>query len=271
MSFKNIFAQLKYYSYICCHTTYFITEMKISDKEIKDHETTVKYANSIIESIPENLDIQIQRQILDIVNRNIHTRIKEQTLTYSPEEDAIEDWKEYKESGIEISNLGRVRNKKNKKLRTPSINTDGYLKIIINKFIDNKPKRFLLHRLVAELFCPNDDPKHKDIVSHLDDNKTNCRASNLKWTTQSGNMRDGNSLVRCALNIYRKVGCYNENDELIKQFLCVNEAAEWFAKYASMKLGRDILPDTARSTIYHGLNTGHKVYKLYYFRYIDED
>lgn len=44
-----------------------------------------------------------------------------------------------------------------------------------------------VHRLVAETFLENDDPKNKTIVMHLDNNKTNNCVSNLKWGTVSEN------------------------------------------------------------------------------------
>lgn len=46
-----------------------------------------------------------------------------------------------------------------------------------------------VHRLVAEAFLENDDPEHKIIVMHLDNNKTNNHISNLKWGTISENTK----------------------------------------------------------------------------------
>lgn len=46
----------------------------------------------------------------------------------------------------------------------------------------------LIHRLVAAAFCPNDDPKRNQ-VDHIDNNPANQRADNLRWVTQSENIR----------------------------------------------------------------------------------
>lgn len=41
---------------------------------------------------------------------------------------------------------------------------------------------FYVHRLVAMAFCPN--PYNKKIVHHIDGDKHNNVASNLKWVTR---------------------------------------------------------------------------------------
>lgn len=44
-------------------------------------------------------------------------------------------------------------------------------------------KSLLIHRLVAEQFCDKPTPEHKQ-VTHLDHNRWNNNADNLKWVTQ---------------------------------------------------------------------------------------
>lgn len=51
----------------------------------------------------------------------------------------------------------------------------GYLKCKIDL------ESWLLHRLVATVHLPN--PNNLPVVMHLDNNKQNCRVSNLKWGT----------------------------------------------------------------------------------------
>ncbi len=42
----------------------------------------------------------------------------------------------------------------------------------------------LVHKAVAELFIPNDDPQNKKFVIHKNYNKTDNRVQNLTWATQ---------------------------------------------------------------------------------------
>ena len=46
----------------------------------------------------------------------------------------------------------------------------------------------LVYRLIAAAFCPNDDPARNQ-VDHIDNNPANQRADNLRWVTQSENIR----------------------------------------------------------------------------------
>lgn len=52
---------------------------------------------------------------------------------------------------------------------------------------DGKSKHFLVHRIVAEYFCVNDDPEHKTFVDHLNDKKTDNVYTNLEWVTPKEN------------------------------------------------------------------------------------
>ncbi len=58
--------------------------------------------------------------------------------------------------------------------------SDGYMRISI--MTDQGPRKFYVHKLVAQMFIPNTD-KSKRKVIHLDHAKTNNEASNLKWVT----------------------------------------------------------------------------------------
>lgn len=101
-----------------------------------------------------------------------------------------EEWKPIKDyEGIyEISNRGRIRSKRVEELFTYD-NGMGWLMVELYKnsgdcqkkgFSKRGSKRFKLHRLVAEHFIPNAD--NLRFVIHLDGDKKNCKASNLRWS-----------------------------------------------------------------------------------------
>ena len=94
-----------------------------------------------------------------------------------------EIWKVYKTTyaprwghrTYEVSNLGRV--KVNGALVEPHINGRYYM---IGKF--------KIHRAVAELFVPN--PENKPCVDHINTDRSDNRAENLRWVTAKENMNN---------------------------------------------------------------------------------
>ncbi len=78
-----------------------------------------------------------------------------------------------------INNKGQIYSKPYKKLLKFQKNGDGHFCITLN----NKGNRqfYLLHRLLAEHFVPNDNPELKKRVIHIDKNITNNEISNLQW------------------------------------------------------------------------------------------
>lgn len=85
-----------------------------------------------------------------------------------------------------VSNLGRIRTDSTGRVWTPQDRDKrklGYLSVHI------KGKNYSIHRLVAEKFVENSDPKKFTIVNHKDNNPSNNVWTNLEWTDQKGNMR----------------------------------------------------------------------------------
>ena len=108
--------------------------------------------------------------------------------------DTIEDlegelWKPIDSRGkYYISNQGRVKSYqlRQAKLLNPYSNQKGYLRVDIKT---DSRRTYLVHQLVALAFIPNDNPIEKDTIDHIDLDKTNNRADNLRWLSRADNVR----------------------------------------------------------------------------------
>lgn len=85
-------------------------------------------------------------------------------------------WVEFRD-GYFVSNYGNVRNKERE--FTYGITSNGYCCVTIAK------KCYRVHLLVANNFIPK--IKGKPYVNHIDNNKSNNKASNLEWVTNKEN------------------------------------------------------------------------------------
>ena len=101
-----------------------------------------------------------------------------------------EEWRTVVHNGIvyekyEVSNMGNVRNSKHQILK-PAKRKNGYLQVLLYK--NGKRNMFLVHRLVAFAFIPNDNPQEKTDINHIDENKSNNMVDNLEWCSKQYNI-----------------------------------------------------------------------------------
>lgn len=87
----------------------------------------------------------------------------------------------------EVSNEGRVRNKRKQKMLKPHF-TNKYGHQQVTLFCDGKRTHCYIHRLVLEAFVET-QPKGLQ-TRHLNGNPTDNRVENLKWGTYKENCAD---------------------------------------------------------------------------------
>ena len=106
------------------------------------------------------------------------------------------------ENCYQISNLGRIKGLKRyvkhpksgfrmikEQILKPNNNGNGYLFILLQKEGRKNRNRFYIHRLVYQVFNPNENIKNL-CICHKDDNKQNNKLNNLFKGTQADNIQD---------------------------------------------------------------------------------
>lgn len=156
--------------------------------------------------------------------------------------DMEEIWKDIPNySGIlQASNLGNIRQLKNGQYQNvkKSLHPDGYYDITQPaEFGSDRP---YVARLVAMTFCENDDPEHKKIVDHLNNNHLDNRPENLEWVTQKENLRRAKLYGRAPKG-KRKCRCV----ETGQTFESIAEASRqlhirYYSIFGSIETGRPI-------------------------------
>jgi len=82
---------------------------------------------------------------------------------------------------------GNVQNNKTSRILTPYL-FSGYLQVKLYN-TEGKRKHCNIHRLLAITFIPNDDIS-KNVIDHIDRNRTNNNILNLRWCTHSENCKN---------------------------------------------------------------------------------
>ena len=134
----------------------------------------------------------------------------------------------------QISNYGNVRSLK----KDAFLMKGGYLKgyKIISLWKNGTGKMFRVHRLVAAAFIPN--PDNKPCIDHIDGDRANNHADNLRWVTAKENCNNPitKSRLHKKIGVYmtgrlgglhqraKKIAMYSACGDLIKTFLSVKDA-----------------------------------------------
>lgn len=113
-----------------------------------------------------------------------------------------EEWKDIPDfKGVyQISNYGRIKSLTrktpngvgmktvNERIRSTHFSESlGYIVVTLKNTSLGRHSRYLIHRLVAQMFIYN--PENKREVNHKDRNRQNAFIKNLEWTTSSENQK----------------------------------------------------------------------------------
>lgn len=151
-----------------------------------------------------------------------------------------EIWKDVKgyEGLYQISNYGRVKNKKTDYILKPALGSWGYE--FVQLCDKGRETSKCIHRMVAESFL--DNPDNLPQVNHIDGNKRNNHIDNLEWVSCSQNIKHAfntglkkkkmgkeNPLYgRCGIEStrHREVNKYDLEGNFIESYISIREASK---------------------------------------------
>ena len=116
----------------------------------------------------------------------------------------------------EVSSVGRVRNSETGRVLKPAPDGSRYLHVVLHKEGEKRTKK--IHQLVAEAFVEN--PEDKRCVDHVDSNRTNKCAGNLRWATHSENGMNRMNRAN-ASSIYKGV-CFDKASQKWKSYIRIS-------------------------------------------------
>lgn len=116
------------------------------------------------------------------------------------------------------------------RILVPEVLASGYCRVTFRNPDGSKTKP-RIHQLVARAFIENPDPKNKKEIDHIDGDKHNNRADNLRWCTHEENMQYAQERLGPWKSQKQKVVCLDTDEE----FDSIADAARWASGDDSVK------------------------------------
>ncbi len=130
----------------------------------------------------------------------------------------MENWKKFRETFYEISDLGRIRNIGTNRILKPDVNKKGYHRIKLK--MTDKRHQFSVYRLVAEVFIT--DKLDGLEVDHINRDKDDNRLVNLRVVTRKENLENRGYRLNTKEQIEIIINLYKSglsNDEIYKNIM----------------------------------------------------
>lgn len=168
-------------------------------------------------------------------NKKVNPVQKSEFKELSPEEINREEWRSFRDTCYEVSNMGRIKNTKTNKITFGSINKNsGYVRFTFTNS-EGKRDEVQAHRAVYESFHPEEKI---DVINHIDSNRTNNKLENLENISQKENV------IKSYYETYTKTtnltGQYDLEMNLINVYPSTREAAKALNLKYSSNLNRAI-------------------------------